>query len=135
MIECNIAALDPGRDKCGLAVLAADGSILYREVVPTSSLMEEMRNRQREFSFDRLIIGDGTTSRNMQDKIRQQMSGIEICEVDEYNTTQMAKKEYWKLCPPTGWRKLLPLSLQEPPVPVDDVVAVILGRRYLHEGK
>lgn len=135
MIESNIAALDPGRDKCGLAVLATDGSILYRDVVSTSSLMEELRNRQKEFLFDRLIIGDGTTSRNMQNKIHQQMPEVKICEVDEYNTTQLAKKEYWRLSPPTGWRKFLPLSLQEPPVPVDDVVAVILGRRYLHEGK
>ncbi|HKM17981.1 MAG TPA: pre-16S rRNA-processing nuclease YqgF, partial [Limnochordia bacterium] len=36
--------------------------------------------------------------------------------------------------PPRGWRRLLPVSLQTPPVPIDDYVAVILAQRYL-DGK
>ena len=51
--------------------------------------------------------------------------------VDEYNTTQLAKGEYWKANPPRGLKKLIPITMQVPPVPVDDYVAVILARRYI----
>ena len=41
----------------------------------------------------------------------------------------MGKREYQAT--PRGLRRLLPTSMQVPPVPVDDFVAVILGTRYL----
>ena len=59
---------------------------------------------------------------------------LELVVVDEYRTTELAKGEYWKAHPPTGWRRLLPVTMQVPPVPVDDFVAVLLGRRYI-QGK
>ena len=52
--------------------------------------------------------------------------------VDEYYTTQLARKEYWQARPPKGWRRLLPVSMQVPPEPVDDFVAVLLAQRYLN---
>jgi hypothetical protein len=52
---------------------------------------------------------------------------------DEYRTTELAKGEYWKANPPKGWRRLIPVTMQVPPVPVDDFVAVILARRFLPE--
>lgn len=134
-MQKKIVAVDPGRDKCGVAVLSSDGEICYREVVPTDDLIQRLNEKKREYAFDKLIIGDGTTSKKARSRIAEELCGVEIIEVDEYNTTQLAKKEYWELEPPKGWRKLLPLSIQTPPVPVDDVVAVILGRRYLDERK
>ena len=62
-----------------------------------------------------------------------EVPALEILVRDEYRTTEMAKGEYWKANPPKGWRRLLPVTMQVPPVPVDDFVAVILGRRYLKE--
>ena len=53
--------------------------------------------------------------------------------VDEYRTTELAKREYWKAHPPTGWRRFLPVTMQVPPEPVDDFVAVLLGRRYIEK--
>lgn len=131
----KIAAVDPGRDKCGVAVLSSDGEICYREVVPTGDLIKRLNEKKSEYGFSKLIIGDGTTSKKTHSRIAEELQGVEVVEVDEYNTTQLAKKVYWELEPPKGWRKLLPLSIQTPPVPVDDVVAVILGRRYLNERK
>ena len=38
--------------------------------------------------------------------------------------------------PPRGWRRLLPVSMQMPPEPYDDYVAVILAQRFLRgDGK
>ncbi len=127
-----LAALDPGRDKCGLAVLSRKGEILLQRVIETASLEEELRRVREEYAPEMLILGNGTTSRQAEARIRAALPGLSVKVVDEYRTTELAKGEYWKAHPPTGWRRLLPVTMQVPPVPVDDFVAVILARRYLN---
>lgn len=133
----NVAALDPGRDKCGFAVLGGDGKILCQKVIDTASLEEEVIRARRQYGFGRLVEGNGTTSRENGRRIQAALPDLSLIIVDEYRTTELAKGEYWKAHPPKGWRRLLPLTMQVPPEPVDDFVAVILGRRYLKslEGK
>ena len=130
----TIAALDPGRDKCGFAVLNDDGKILCQRVIGTENLMTEVNAAKADYGFSRLLIGNGTTSREAQGKLAQ-IAALEVIVRDEYRTTELAKKEYWKANPPKGWRRLIPVTMQVPPVPVDDFVAVILARRYLQEIK
>ena len=130
----TIAALDPGRDKCGFAVLNDDGKILCQRVIGTENLMTEVNAAKADYGFSRLLIGNGTTSKEAQGKLAQ-LSALEVIVRDEYRTTELAKKEYWKANPPKGWRRLIPVTMQVPPVPVDDFVAVILARRYLQEIK
>ena len=129
-----IAALDPGRDKCGFAVLNDDGKILCQRVIVTENLMTEVNAAKADYGFSRLLIGNGTTSREAQGKLAQ-IAALEVIVRDEYRTTELAKKEYWKANPPKGWRRLIPVTMQVPPVPVDDFVAVILACRYLQEIK
>ena len=38
----NIAALDPGRDKCGFAILAKDGRVIWQKVIETARLEAEL---------------------------------------------------------------------------------------------
>lgn len=128
----TIAALDPGRDKCGFAVLDDNGRILCQRVMTTENLMTEVNAAKADYGFSRLLIGNGTTSKEAQGKLRQ-IAALEIIVRDEYRTTELAKREYWKANPPKGWRRLIPVTMQVPPVPVDDFVAVILAHRYLQE--
>ena len=130
----TIAALDPGRDKCGFAVLNEEGKILCQRVIGTENLMTEVNAAKADYGFSRLLIGNGTTSREAQGKLAQ-IAALEVIVRDEYRTTELAKKAYWKANPPKGWRRLIPVTMQVPPVPVDDFVAVILARRYLQEIK
>ncbi len=130
----SIAALDPGRDKCGLAILSQDGTVLCQRVIETRHLITEITTAKATYGFSRLIMGNGTTSKEARQKLAA-VPDIEILIRDEYRTTEMAKGEYWRAHPPTGWRRLLPVTMQVPPVPVDDFVAVILGRRFLQEEK
>ena len=51
--------------------------------------------------------------------------------VDEHLTTLEARARYFVEHPPTGLKRLLPVSMQVPPEPYDDYVAVILGERFL----
>ena len=128
----SIAALDPGRDKCGFAVLDEDGRVLSQRVIETQNLIAEITTAKATYGFSRLVMGNGTTSKEARQRLSE-VPALEILVRDEYRTTEMAKGEYWKDNPPKGWRRLLPVTMQVPPVPVDDFVAVILGRRYLKE--
>lgn len=127
----SIMAVDPGRDKCGLAVLDSEGRILWRRVIPTEELAARARELAEGQRAKRLLLGNGTTHRQAEQRLREALPELAIEVVDEYRTTEMARQLYWKLSPPRGWRRLVPLGLQVPPEPVDDLVAVILAQRAL----
>lgn len=126
-----VAAVDPGREKCGLAFLAEDGRVLDQAIVGTERLADELSSRSRHFSPNVLVLGNGTTSRAAGTTIRHALPSVAVEVVDEYRTTDDARVAYWKAHPPTGWRRFVPTGMQAPPVPVDDFAAIILARRYL----
>lgn len=125
------AGLDPGRDKCGLAVVDGQGECLFHRVVPTAELEQHLKQLYSEYGFSLLVMGDGTTSRQARQRAAAALPGVEIVVTDEYRTTDAARAEYWRLHPPTGWRRLLPRGMLVPPEPVDDLAALILVRRHV----
>mgnify|MGYP001014463189 FL=1 len=127
MSSC-VLAIDPGRDKCGVAVLAPDGRVLVQRVVPTEELDAAVGELIQSYA-PTVIMGDGTTSADA--KKRVEALGVPVLLVDEYRTTDAAKCTYWEAHPPRGWRCLVPRGMLVPPVPVDDFVAVILAQRFL----
>ena len=125
-----VLAIDPGREKCGVAVLASDGRILVQEVVATAALDAAVGALIRAYEPN-VIMGNGTTSADA--KKRVEALGVSVTLVDEYRTTDAAKCAYWEAHPPRGWRRLMPRGMLVPPVPVDDFVAVILAQRFLEK--
>ena len=125
-----VLAIDPGREKCGVAVLAADGRILVQEIVPTEALTDVVGTLVASHE-PTIIMGNGTTSAEARARI--ETSGSTVTLVDEYRTTDAAKQLYWEVHPPCRWRRIVPRGMLVPPVPVDDFVAVILARRFLNE--
>ena len=123
--------IDPGRDKCGVAVLTAAGEIKFQRVVATEELDTVIKALATEFAIESVILGDGTTHKAAAQKISA--AGLNFRLVDEKHTTEEARREYWKKNPPHGWRRLLPTSMQVPPEPVDAIVAEILVRRVLNK--
>ena len=124
----NILAIDPGREKCGVAVLGADGTVLLQEVIPTARLAD-VTGALLERYAPTVIMGNGTTSAAAKACVEE--LGHEVNLVDEYRTTDAATCAYWAAHPPRGWRRFVPRGMLVPPVPVDDFVAVILAQRYL----
>ena len=124
----SVLAIDPGREKCGVAVLAADGRTLVQEVVPTPELPVVVGALVAQYD-PIVIMGNGTTS--AEAKASVEALGCTVTLVDEYRTTDAAKCAYWEAHPPRGWQCLVPRGMLVPPVPVDDFVAVILAQRFL----
>ena len=125
----NILGIDPGRDKCGVAVLNSSAEILFEEVIETAEFETVIKNLIAQFNLQLAILGDGTTHKNAEKILRS--LNLEVKVIDEKHTTEEARRLYWKKNPPRGWRKILPTSMQVPPVPVDGIVAEILVTRHL----
>lgn len=128
-----VLAIDPGRMKCGVAVVQkshAGPKILHRCVIDTSQLSSTLSELFVQFSPDTFIIGNGTTSAQALKTVETLKLAPAIL-VDEESTTLLARKRYFAENPPRGLRKLIPTTLQTPPAPYDDFVAVILAERYL----
>ena len=125
----NIVGIDPGRDKCGVAVLNSSAEILFEEVIETAEFETIIKKLVTQFNLQLAILGDGTTHKNAEKILRN--LNLEVKIVDEKHTTEEARRLYWKKNPPRGWRKILPTSMQVPPVPVDGIVAEILVTRHL----
>lgn len=129
----GVIAIDPGRDKCGVAVLLSNGQFL-QEVILTEMLTEWVTRMHRTNPDATVIIGNGTTSRERMAEICRACSLTPVV-VEEYKTTELARQRYWQENPPRGLRRLIPTSMQVPPVPVDGYVAVILAERYMAKMK
>ena len=128
-VSKTILAIDPGREKCGVAVVSRSG-ILAKQVVATTKLAAEIGKLCDIYPVDVLIMGNGTTSKMARLQITAAFPDMPLQICDEYRTTDAAKIRYWQENPPNGWRRFLPTTMQVPPVPVDDYVAVLLAERY-----
>lgn len=129
--HCPLLGFDPGRDKCGVAVMEKDGRVLEAQVVLSDRALVTLDEWCDRFQITTLIIGDRTTSGEWQTRIRQQLPQLEIITVNEQNSTLEARDRYWRLYPPRGFSRLIPQGLRLPPRPIDDIVAILLIERYL----
>lgn len=130
MNDCFIS-IDPGREKTGIAVLSFAGEICWHGIVPSEKMADEIRRLAEKYPVRRLVIGSGTSSKSKQQLLKTEFASFDVAVVDEYRTTDEARKLYFAANPPRGLKKLIPLGMQTPPVPVDDYAAIAIGRRYL----
>lgn len=124
-----VAGLDPGRAKCGL-VLSDPGrrSIVRALVLPPEQAFDVVLDWHQRHSLRAIVIGDGTGGRPWHDRLA---ALAPLVVLNEHGTTLAARRRYWELSPPRGWRRLLPEGLRLPPRDWDDVVAQLLLERWL----
>src|ERR1035437_3359112 len=126
----TVLAVDPGREKCGVAVVS-DQAVLLRAVVPTAEIgitCADLLARHPEAS---LLVGDATNSSAVKQAIEQQCAGVTVEVVAEEFSTLQARKLYEVDNPPRGLQRLVPAGMRVPPRPVDDYAAVVLARAFL----
>jgi RNase H-fold protein (predicted Holliday junction resolvase) len=127
-----ILGIDPGREKTGLAVI--DGQkILWHVIIRSTELIDELRIITKTYSLTKIALGDSTSSQDARTRIEEAefLKSIPLQIVVEKNSTLEARSLYFEANPPTGLKKLIPLSLQTPPVNIDDFAAAVIARRAL----
>lgn len=125
-----VMAVDPGRKKCGLAVVDSKMRILARTVVPCEEFSPTVRDLFEKHQPQIVLLGSSTGSKPIGASIRKELK-VEPKLVDEKHTTELAKLRYFREFPPRGIWKLVPLGLQTPPTCYDDFAAVVMAERYL----
>jgi len=138
----TVLAVDPGRAKCGLAVVAGPAADaagedigpprwLERAVVPTERLVRAVADvLGRRPEVCRMLIGDGTNSATLRRALAATFPLIPLLVVDEFNTSARARQRFVRENPAPGWRRLLPSGLRSPEVPYDDYAAILLAEDY-----
>ena len=136
MTDPCIVAVDPGREKCGVAVVGRERGPLARQVVDADVLLSTVAGLVSRFGCRILVLGNQTASAAVRRKIQPLLDQAlvdEIVLIDEHGSTEAARSRYWQAIPPTGWRCFLPRGLLVPPCAVDDFAAIILAERYFEK--
>jgi RNase H-fold protein (predicted Holliday junction resolvase) len=127
-----LMGFDPGRDKCGVAIVEPlHQAVVLHEVVTSGSVIERLQALMQAHPIERLILGDQTASKSWQQQLSAAFPGLAIVTVDERNSSLAARDRYWQMYPPQGLMRLTPKGMRQPPVPIDDIVAILLVERYL----
>lgn len=130
----EILAIDPGREKTGIAILN-NSDVLEHKIINSEELVQIIKSLLEKYIIKTIVMGNGTSSKKKYDLLKREFIDRDIVLINEYRTTDEAGKLYFQENPPKGWKKLIPLGMQVPPVPVDDYAAIVIGRKYLKDNK
>lgn len=130
----EILAIDPGREKTGIAILK-NSDVLEHKIINSEELVQIIKSLLEKYIIKTIVMGNGTSSKKKYDLLKREFIDRDIVLINEYRTTDEARKLYFQENPPKGWKKLIPLGMQVPPVPVDDYAAIVIGRKYLKHNK
>lgn len=134
-----ILGVDPGREKCGLALVDRRGTPIIHQVVPCDRVLETVQDWVVGFGhkqkIEAVVMGDRTSSQQWLARWTEQFADVNQLPapqlIDEHNSTFEARSVYWELYPPKGLQRLIPEGMRVPPRAIDDLAAVVLARRYL----
>lgn len=125
-----LLGFDPGRDKCGIAVISPEQKILYHEVIAADAAISTVVTLSQQYAIETIVMGDRTTAKTWKPQLETAVAQATIILVDEHYSSLQARDRYWQLFPPKGLMRLVPKGMRVPPRPIDDIVAMILIERY-----
>ncbi len=126
----TILGFDPGKDKCGVAVMDGNRSLLYHQVLLTIEVITKISDLCQQYNVSRIVMGDQTTAKQWQQQLTTAFPDLSIELIDERYSSLEARDRYWQMYPPNFITKLIPQGMRQPPRPIDDLVAIILIERY-----
>ena len=125
--------VDPGRSKTGLALVDGAGKIVKLHIAESQNIDNEIVEFIKNGCPVQIVLGNGTNSRNIGESVNRVLPDVLVAVVEEAHSTEEARALYWQENPPKGLKKLIPLGMLVPPVPLDAYAAVILVRRFLED--
>ena len=125
----RVITIDPGKSKCGLVLADISEKKVYKAIILKSELLENyVRNLITTEDISQIIIGNGTTSREIEEKLN--FFKKEIIIFEEKNTTYRAKARYFELFPISGLKFLLPREFFILNKNLDAIAALIILEDY-----
>jgi len=125
----RVITIDPGKSKCGLVLAEISEKKVYKAIILKSELLEKyVRNLITAEDISQIIIGDGTTSREIREKLY--FFKKEIITFEEKNTTYRAKARYFELFPISGLKFLIPREVFILNKNLDAISALIILEDY-----
>lgn len=133
--EKLLLGFDPGRQKCGLAVMSTNQRIHCHQVVASEQVIPLIKDWLRRYPIGLLVMGNQTTAKTWEHRLTNSLEQpLPIVQVDERYSSLEARDRYWQMYPPQGLGRLIPLGMRTPERPIDDIVAILLIERYLQNG-
>ena len=125
----KVITIDPGKSKCGLVLAEISEKKVYKAIVLKSELLENfVRNLIAAEDISQIIIGNGTTSKEIREKLY--FFKKEIITFEEKNTTYRAKARYFELFPISGLKFLIPREVFILNKNLDAIAALIILEDY-----
>ena len=125
----RVITIDPGKSKCGLVLAEISQKKVYKAIILKSELLENyVRNLIAAEDISQIIIGNGTTSREIREKLY--FFKKEIITFEEKNTTYRAKARYFELFPISGLKFLMPREVFILNKNLDAISALIILEDY-----
>ena len=125
----RVVTIDPGKSKCGLVLAEISEKKVYKAIILKSELLENyLRNLITVEDIEQIILGNGTTSGEVREKLH--FFKKEIITFEEKNTTYRAKARYFELFPITGLKFLIPREIFILNKNLDAISALIILEDY-----
>ena len=125
----RVITIDPGKSKCGLVLAEISEKKVYKAIILKSELLGNyVRNLITAEEISQIIIGNGTTSREIREKL--DFFKKEIITFEEKNTTYRAKARYFELFPLSGLKFLIPREVFILNKNLDAISALIILEDY-----
>jgi len=125
----RVLTIDPGKSKCGLVLAEISEKKVYKAIILKSEFLENyVRNLITTEDVAQIIIGNGTTSREIREKLY--FFKKEIITFEEKNTTYRAKARYFELFPISGLKFLIPREIFILNKNLDAISALIILEDY-----
>jgi len=125
----RVITIDPGKSKCGLVLAEISEKKVYIAIILKSELLENyVRNLIAAEDISQIIIGNGTTSKEIREKLY--FLKKDIITFEEKNTTYRAKARYFELFPISGLKCLIPREFFILNKNLDAISALIILEDY-----
>jgi len=125
----RVITIDPGKSKCGLVLAEISEKEVYKAIILKSELLENyVRDLIAAEDISQIIIGNGTTSKEIREKLY--FFKKEIITFEEKNTTNRAKARYFELFPISGLKFLMPREVFILNKNLDAISALIILEDY-----